>query len=94
MPWETLALLGVLALWGLLGASSWFIALVAAGPARVGLLALALTFAAGMGGGALVPALGGKDAFGFGISLAAALVTGAAASLIVALPQIYTDEHR
>ncbi len=77
--WEALALLGVLALWGAVALLPWWAAL-AASRGRAPLVALPLALAAGIGAGALVPALGGKDAFGFGISLLAALAAGAAVS--------------
>lgn len=74
--WEVLGLLGVLALWGLLGTSSWFVALLGTRPPRIGLLAFALAFAAGIGGGALIPALGYNDAGGFWVSLITAFAMG------------------
>ena len=80
--WDPLALLGVLALWGGLGLVPWWVALVL-GRGRSALIALPLAFAAGVGGGALVPALGGKDALGFGISLATAFAAGAVASTLL-----------
>lgn len=79
--WGLLALLGVLALWGLLGLVPWCTALIAA-RGRGALVALPLAFAAGVGGGALVPALGGKDAFRLGMTLLAALAAGGAACAI------------
>ncbi len=82
MLWEALGLLGLLALWGALGLVPWSAALTA-GRGRGALVALPLAFAAGVAGGALVPALGGKDAFGFEISLLAAMAAGAAASVVV-----------
>lgn len=86
MPWTTIALLGVLALWGLLGLMPWFFALIAS-RGRVALVGLPLTFAVAMGGGALVPALGGKDALGFAISLLVALLAGTI--FVVALRQLH-----
>ncbi len=82
MLWELLGLLGLLALWGALGLAPWSAALIA-GRGRGALVALPLALAAGVAGGVLAPALGGKDAFGFGISLLAAVAAGAAMSLIV-----------
>ena len=82
MPWTSLALLGVLALWGGLGLVPWWVALVVS-RGRNALITLPLAFAAGVGGGALVPALGGKDALGFGISLLTALAAGAVASTLL-----------
>ena len=81
MLWESLALLGVLALWGALGLVPWCAALIA-GRGRGALVALPIALAAGVGGGALVPALGEKDAFGFGISLLAAMAAGAVVSTV------------
>jgi hypothetical protein len=74
--------LGVVALWGALGFVPGFVALVRSGGKSIG--SLALSMAAGVGGGALVPALGGKDLLGFGISLAAAALLGAAAAFLLA----------
>ena len=82
MLWESLGLLGVLALWGALGLVPWCAALIA-GRGRGALIALPFALAAGVAGGALTPALGGKDALGFGISVLAAVAAGAAVSLIV-----------
>lgn len=82
MLWESLGLLGVLALWGALGLVPWCVALIV-GRGRGALVALPLALAAGVGGGALTPALGGKDGLGFGISLLAATSAGAVASVIV-----------
>ncbi len=83
VPWESLALLGVLALWGLIGLAPWCVALFAT-RGRNALAAMPLAFLAGVAGGALVPALGGKGALGFGFSLLAALAAGAVATAIVA----------
>lgn len=93
MPWEAVALLGVLALWGVIGLVPWCAALIA-GRGRGALVGLPLAFAAGMAGGALVPALGGKDALGFGISLLAALAAGTVASLLVARRSFQTSAER
>ena len=82
MPWTSLALLGVLALWGGLGLAPWWVTLVVS-RGRSALITLPLAFAAGVGGGALVPALGGKDALGFGISLLTAFAAGAVASTLL-----------
>lgn len=80
--WEPLALLGVLALWGVLGLVPWWVALVVS-RGRSALIGLPLAFAAGVVGGALVPALGGKDALGFGISLLTAFAAGAVVSTLL-----------
>ena len=80
--WEPLALLGVLAFWGVLGLVPWWVALVVS-RGRSALIGLLLAFAAGVGGGALVPALGGKDALGFAISLLTAFAAGAIASTLL-----------
>ena len=82
MPWTSLALLGVLALWGGLGLAPWWVTLVVS-RGRSALITLPLAFAAGVGGGALVPALGGKDALGFGISLLTAFAAGAVVSTLL-----------
>ncbi len=84
MSCETLGLLGMLALWGALGLVPWCVALVA-GRGRGALVALPLAFAAGVGGGALVPGLGGKNGVGVAISLLVAIAAGAAVSAIVVL---------
>ena len=76
---ESLALLGVLVLWGALGLVPWCVALFA-GRGRGALVALPLSFAAGVAAGALVPALGAKDATGFVVSLVAAMAGGAVVS--------------
>jgi hypothetical protein len=78
--WEPLGMLGVLTMWGTLGFMPWCGALIAT-RGRLLLWTGALTFAAGMAGGVLVPALGGKDAFGFWISLLAATTAGATVSI-------------
>jgi len=70
---ESLGLLGVLVLWGALGLVPWCVALLA-GRGRGALVALPLSFAAGVAAGALVPALGMKDATGFVVSLGAAML--------------------
>ncbi len=93
-PWESLALLGVLALWGLIGLAPWCVALFAA-RGRNALAAMPLAFFAGVAGGALVPAFGGTGALGFSISLLAALAAGAAASAFVVRRTVRTTrkEH-
>jgi hypothetical protein len=80
--WESLGLLGVLVLWGACGLVPWCVALIAA-RGRGALPALPLAFVAGVGAGALTPALGGKDSLGFGISLLASVAAGAVVSVIV-----------
>ena len=89
LPWDLLALLGVLALWGLIGLAPWSVALFAT-RGRNALAALPLAFAAGVAGGALVPALGVNGGLAFSISLLAALAAGAVASAIVAHRAIET----
>lgn len=80
---ELPGLIGILSLWGTLGAVAWSAALIArGGRAPVGGLPLAV--AIGIGAGAAVPALGAKDFAGLWLSLAAALVGGAAASMAAA----------
>lgn len=77
---EALGLLVLLVLWGVLGLAPWCGALII-GRGRGALVALPLAFLAGVGGGALVPALAAKDMLGFGVSLLAAVTAGGAASL-------------
>ncbi len=83
LPWDSLALLGVLALWGLIGLSPWCVALFAK-RGRNALATLPLAFAAAVAGGTLVPALGGKGALAFSFSLLAALAAGTVTSTFVA----------
>ena len=78
--WEVLGLLGILLLWGVLGLVPWHATLVAT-RGRVALRSMPLAFVAGIAAGALVPALGAKGGVGFGLSLLAALATGAIVSL-------------
>ncbi len=80
--WEPLGLLGILALWAALGLVPWSVALIAA-RGRGALVALPFAFAAGIGGGALVPALVVDDGLGFSISLLTALAAGAVVSTVV-----------
>ncbi len=80
--WESLGLAAVLVLWGACGLVPWCAALIV-GRGRGALVALPVAFVAGVAAGALTPALGGKDSFGFGISLLAATAAGAVASAIV-----------
>lgn len=77
--WESLGLLGILALWGALGLVPWSVALIA-GRGRGALVALPFALAAGIGGGAFVPALVADDGLGFGVSLLTALAAGVALS--------------
>ena len=79
--WQTLGLLGLLALWGVVALLPWAAAHLAT-RGRLALVALPLAFAAGIGGGTLVPALGGDDLFAVGISLLAAFAAGALAVLL------------
>jgi hypothetical protein len=90
--WPVLGLLGVLTLWGAIALVPWY-ALLIARRGRGVYLALPVAVAAGIAGGALTPALGGKDAFGFGISLLAALATASAVCVAVAR-RLATDSHR
>ncbi len=79
--WPALALLGVLALWGALALVPWYVLLIARRGRGV-FVALPISVVAGIAGGALTPAFGGKDAFGFGISLLAALAASAVVCLL------------
>jgi hypothetical protein len=90
--WPVLALLGILALWGAIAIAPWY-ALLIIRRGRVRLWGMAVAIAAGIAGGALTPALGGKDAFGFGVSLLAALAASAATMVVLARwSQMHTDE--
>jgi hypothetical protein len=71
---ETIGLFGIFALWGATGLMPAWLALIPTHGRS--LAALPIAIAAGIAGGALVPALGGKDLFGFGVSLLAALAAG------------------
>jgi hypothetical protein len=79
---ESFGVLGVLVLWGALGLVPWCVALFA-GRGRGALVALPLSFAAGVAAGALVPALGAKDATGVAVSLGVAMAGGAVVSAAV-----------
>jgi hypothetical protein len=74
--------LGVVALWGALGFVPGFVALVRSGGKSI--VVVPVSMAAGVAGGVLVPALGAKDLFGFGISLATAALLAAAAAFLLA----------
>ena len=89
---EVLGLIGVLALWGAIGLVPG-LATVVATRGRAPLVGLPLAIAAGIGGGALVPALGAKDFLGVWISLAVAFVAGGAVS-IGSVRVLATDAHR
>ncbi|MCH8275876.1 MAG: hypothetical protein IH851_13935, partial [Armatimonadetes bacterium] len=80
MFWEILGLLGILTLWGAFGLVPWCAALVV-GRGRGALVALPLAFAAGVAGGALVPAVCGSGGLAFGISLLTATAAGGAVSM-------------
>ena len=68
--------------WEPLGLLPWAVALIAA-RGRGALVALPFALAAGIGGGAFVPALVADDGFGLGISLLTALAAGAVVSTVV-----------
>jgi hypothetical protein len=89
---ELLGVIGVLALWGTIGHVPWLTTVLAT-RGRAPLIGLPLAIAAGIGGGALVPALGAKDFLGVWISLAAAFVAGGAVS-IGSARMLATDAHR
>jgi hypothetical protein len=76
MDLAPLALIGILALWGLLGFFAWTAATVVSRRPNI-LMALPLCVIAGVAGGALVPALGRKDGLGLALSLLTALAVGA-----------------
>jgi len=91
---ETLGLLGVLTLWGAIGLLGYCATLVATRRSAAP-LALPLSVLAAIAGALLVPALGGKDALGFTISLPVALAASALVSTaLVIWPQMRTDDHR
>jgi len=81
MDLALLGVLGMLALWGLLGFFAWTAATVLSRRRQM-LMALPLCAIAGVAGGALVPALGRKDGLGLGLSLLAALLGGALAAIL------------
>lgn len=74
-------LLGLFALWAILGFLPWLVAAVVRRGRGV-LLALPLAVAGGAAGGVLVPAVGARDELGFLISLATAFIGGALLSLL------------
>ena len=80
MDLALLGVLGMLALWGLLGLFAWTAATVVSRKPHT-LMALPLCVIAGIGGGALVPALGRKDGLGLGLSLLMALISGLLAAV-------------
>ena len=80
MSFDVLALSILVLLWAILGAIPWLgVALWRRGSAVLSLLPLAAV--GGIGGGLVVPALGGKDGLGLILSLLAALVGGLALTL-------------
>jgi hypothetical protein len=88
MELAPLAVVGILALWGLPGVFAWTAATVVSRGHHT-LIALPLCVIAGMGGGALVPALGRKDGLGLGLSLLMALLAGiVAAALFLRLSRV------
>jgi hypothetical protein len=76
--WPELGLLGILSLWGAVALVPWY-ALLIARRGEGAFVALPIVIAAGIAGGALTPALGGKGWTGFEISLLAALGVSAIA---------------
>jgi hypothetical protein len=96
MPWDTLALLGVLAIWGLCGLLPWSAALIAARGRVPTLVALPPAFVGGVAGGLLASAFGdGWPAYW--ASLLTAMAVGAVVSLLTMRlnwPQMHTDGHR
>lgn len=81
MDLALLGVLGMLALWGLLGFFAWTAATVFVRRRHI-LAALPLCVIAGVGSAALVPALGRKDGLGLGLSLLMALVGAALAAIL------------
>jgi prepilin signal peptidase PulO-like enzyme (type II secretory pathway) len=90
--WPQVGTLGILSLWGAIALVPWF-ALLIARRGDVRLRRMPVVVAAGIGAGALTPALAGKGWLGFEISLLAALVASAAACA-VATRGMATDGHR
>lgn len=70
--WPQVGLLGILLLWGAIALVPWY-ALPIVRRGEGAFVALPIAVAAGIAGGALTPALGGKGWAGFEISLLAAL---------------------
>lgn len=83
MDLAPLALIGILALWAVLGFLAWT-AVTVIRRGRHPLVVLPFCLAAGIGAGALVPALGRKDGLGLGLSLLTALVGGVLAAVLAA----------
>ena len=76
---ELLGLAGILTLWGVLGVLPAWVALI---PTRGrALVAMPLSFVAGLAGGALVALLGDDTFVGFWLSLLVAMIAGLAATL-------------
>jgi hypothetical protein len=90
--WQWLGLVGVLALWGAVALVPWVVALATTRGRALALAPIALL--AGVAGGALIPALGAKDVFGFWLSLGAAAAASIAALTFVADRNRATDWHR
>jgi hypothetical protein len=89
MTWQLLALLGVLAIWGICGLVPWAAALIA-GRGRGALVALPLAFGAGVAGGLLASAFGdGWPAYWASLltAMAAGAVVSAAAVVRAVKPQ-------
>lgn len=81
MDLAPLAVIGILALWGLLGFFAWTAATMVSRGHHM-LAALPLCVIVGVGGGALVPALGRKDGLGLVLSLLMALLGGVLAAVL------------
>ena len=83
--WETLGLLGVLALWGACGLLPNAVSLIAA-RGRGALVVLPLAAFAGVAGGLLVAALA-KDGICFAVSIPVAIAAGTLVSVLASRPR-------
>ena len=81
MSFQALALAVLFLLWAALGSLPWLALALWRRGHRV-LAALPLAIAGGIGGGLLVPALGGKDGLGLLLSLVVAVAGGLALTLV------------
>ncbi len=81
--WEILGLLGILALWAVLGCIPWFIALIVTRAQRAPWGMLPIVVVVGVAGALLAPALGLKSWGGFWTSLASALLLPSAVMLLL-----------
>ncbi len=80
MPWNALAIVGLLSLWAACGLLPWCVALFARRGAGA-FTSLPLAIVAGIAGGLLVAAIA-KDGIAFAVSMPVAMVAGAAVSTL------------